>query len=125
MTDDPGALTFRTAEESFAIHAHCHARALTDPSSGASLLGKMPNRSAALLDTGCCGMAGAFGALRDKYDLSLKVAEPLIAQLQALPKDTRIVANGTSCRHQIAHLHGKAPLHVAEVLADALEGGSE
>ena len=125
LTDDPGALTFRTAEESFAIHAHCHARALTDPSSGASLLGKMPNRSAALLDTGCCGMAGAFGALRDKYDLSLKVAEPLIAQLQALPKDTRIVANGTSCRHQIAHLHGKAPLHVAEVLADALEGGSE
>ena len=125
LTDDPGALTFRTAEESFALHAHCHARALTDPSSGASLLGKMPNRSAALLDTGCCGMAGAFGALRDKYDLSLKVAEPLIAQLQALPKDTRIVANGTSCRHQIAHLHGTAPLHIAEVLADALEGGSE
>ncbi len=125
LTDEPGALAFRPAKESFAIHAHCHAKALTDPATGASLIGKLPDRSAELLDTGCCGMAGAFGALRDKYDLSLKVAEPLIAQLRALPKDTRIVANGTSCRNQIADLHGTVPLHIAEVLADALEGPGE
>ncbi len=121
LLDEPGTLNFRTADESFAVHAHCHAKSLTDPTSATSLIEKIPGRSAVLLDTGCCGMAGAFGALKEKYDLSLKVAEPLIAQLRALPPDTRIVANGTSCRSQITHLHTVAPLHIAEVVAAALE----
>ncbi|MCH8204310.1 MAG: FAD-binding protein [Candidatus Hydrogenedentes bacterium] len=121
LLDEPEALNFRTADESFAVHVHCHAKSLTDPRSAASLIEKMPGRRAALLDTGCCGMAGAFGALKEKYDLSLKVAEPLIAQLRALDAGTHIVANGTSCRSQIVHLHTASPLHIAEVVAAALE----
>jgi Fe-S oxidoreductase len=73
-----------------------------------------------LLDTGCCGMAGAFGALEDKYELSLKVAEPLMEKIRTQPQGTVVVASGTSCRHQIEHLTPARPKHVAEVLADAL-----
>jgi Fe-S oxidoreductase len=65
-------------------------------------------------------MAGAFGALESKYDLSLKVAEPLIQRIQNQPAETIVVASGTSCRHQIEHLTAAHPKHMAELLADAL-----
>jgi len=72
------------------------------------------------LDTGCCGMAGGFGMLRSKYELSLQVAAPLIAQVRNQPFGTTIVAGGASCRQQIAHLAPIRPKHLAEVLAEAL-----
>jgi Fe-S oxidoreductase len=87
------------------------------------LIDRMPGRSAVLLDTGCCGMAGAFGALADKYELSVKVAQPLLAQIQAQPAGTMVVASGTSCRHQLEHLAPDShPRHIAEVLAAGLKG---
>jgi Fe-S oxidoreductase len=65
-------------------------------------------------------MAGAFGALESKYELSLKVAAPLVQKINAQPGDAVIVASGTSCRHQIEHLTPVHPKHMAELLADAL-----
>jgi Fe-S oxidoreductase len=65
-------------------------------------------------------MAGAFGALESKYDLSLKVAAPLVQQVAAQPPGTVIVASGTSCRHQLEHLTPSHPKHMAELLADAI-----
>ena len=81
---------------------------------------RLPQRNVTLLDTGCCGMAGAFGALESKYELSLKVAEPLAQKVRAQPFGTIIVASGTSCRHQIEHLAPVRARHMAELLADAL-----
>ena len=75
-----------------------------------------------LLDTGCCGMAGGFGMVASKYELSLKVAEPLATQLRGQPYGTVVLASGTSCRHQIDHLAPVRSKHVAEVLAEALAG---
>ena len=66
-------------------------------------------------------MAGAFGTLETKYDLSVKVARPLVEQIDQQPNDTRLVASGTSCRHQIEHLSRAQPRHMAELLADALK----
>ena len=86
----------------------------------ARLAGRLPGRKAILLDTGCCGMAGAFGALESKYDLSLKVAAPLVQQVTAQPPGAVIVASGTSCRHQLEHLTPVHPKHMAELLADAI-----
>ncbi len=103
-----------------AIHAHCHAKALTRPAFMAAVVNALPNHHATLLDTGCCGMAGAFGMLSSKYDLSLAVARPLIEQIEACPPNTTIVASGTSCRHQISDLSDRTPRHMAEVLADAI-----
>jgi Fe-S oxidoreductase len=89
----------------------------------ARLASRLPQRRVTLFDTGCCGMAGAFGALASKYDLSLKVAQPLIEKIQTQPSDAILVASGTSCRHQIQHLTLAHPKHMAELLAAALDPG--
>ncbi|MEP0842571.1 MAG: FAD-binding protein [Phycisphaerae bacterium] len=99
-----------------AIHAHCHARALTDVSVLARAARIAPGVEVRLLDTGCCGMAGAYGMMRETYALSLAVARPLVERIRALPSETVVVAAGTSCRHQIADLTGRRPLHPAELL---------
>ncbi|MFL6591039.1 MAG: FAD-binding and (Fe-S)-binding domain-containing protein [Chthoniobacterales bacterium] len=117
---EPGALTFKNGAAHVAIHSHCHAKSLVKTGFMARLASRLPGKTAALLDTGCCGMAGAFGALERKYDLSLKVAAPLVQQVHAQPSGTIVVASGTSCRHQLEHLTTVHPKHMAELLADAL-----
>ena len=78
------------------------------------------NEKRTVLDTACCGMAGAFGALAEKYDLSIQVAQDLIDKIDNQPAGTEIIASGTSCRHQITDLTNARPKHMAEFLADAL-----
>ncbi len=123
LTQEPAAVRFRVRSGRVMIHPHCHVKALMNPFFLRRLALRLPGREVTLLDTGCCGMAGAFGALREKYELSLKVAEPLMQQVRSVPYGTTIVASGTSCRHQIAHLAPVRPRHMAEVLAAALESG--
>ena len=120
LAHEPNALRFKTKAGNVVIHAHCHAKALMNPAFMRRLAERLPERNVTLLDTGCCGMAGAFGALESKYELSLKVAEPLAQKVRGQPFGTIIVASGTSCRHQIEHLAPVRPRHMAEVLADAL-----
>jgi FAD/FMN-containing dehydrogenase/Fe-S oxidoreductase len=120
LAEQPEALKFNRKAANVVIHAHCHAKALTNPAFMRRLAGRLPQRNVTLLDTGCCGMAGAFGALQSKYELSLKVAEPLAQKVRGQPFGTVIVASGTSCRHQIEHLAPVRAKHMAELLADAL-----
>jgi FAD/FMN-containing dehydrogenase/Fe-S oxidoreductase len=121
LAREPGAIAFNTASEKMAIHAHCHAKSLLNTGFMKRVIERMPGRSAVLLETGCCGMAGAFGALADKYELSVKIAQPLLAQIQTFPIGTIVVASGTSCRHQLEHLGNTPPRHIAEVLAAGLK----
>jgi Fe-S oxidoreductase len=121
LTREPGALHFQSKAAKVVIHAHCHLKALLDPGFLLDLARRLPEREVSLLDAGCCGMAGAFGALAEKYELSLKVAEPLVSKIRGQPFGTVVVASGTSCRHQISHLAPVRPRHMAEVLAEALE----
>ncbi|MBI4326339.1 MAG: hypothetical protein HY674_13910, partial [Chloroflexi bacterium] len=125
LSREPEALRFKAAAAKVAIHAHCHAKSLLDPAFMARLAQRLPGRNVTLLETGCCGMAGAFGALEAKYDLSLKVAEPLVEKIRAQPDGTIVVASGTSCRHQIQHLTPAQPKHIAELLSEALDGISQ
>ncbi len=111
---------FREREEAVVIHAHCHAKSLLRTTFMAELVEKVPGRRAKILDTGCCGMAGAFGMTERKRELSLQVAAPLLEKLNAEPPDVTLIASGTSCRHQISELSNRRPKHMAEVLADAL-----
>ena len=117
---EPEALRFKEHETTVAIHAHCHAKSLTKPEFMARLVERIPGRKATLLETGCCGMAGAFGALAEKYELSKQVAADLLRKIDKQQADT-LIASGTSCRHQIVDLSGAWPKHMAELLADALE----
>jgi Fe-S oxidoreductase len=120
LKESPDALSFDGERERIAIHGHCHAKSMMKTGSMRQLAQRLPNREVTLLDTACCGMAGAFGMLETKYELSLKVAEPLVEKLKALPFGTTVVASGTSCRHQIHHLVPVKLRHMAEVLAEAL-----
>ncbi len=100
------------------IHGHCHHKAVFGgPASEISLL-----RSAGAIvepiQAGCCGMAGPFGFERDKYEVSTTIAQDgLLPAIQAADPETIIVADGFSCREQIAQLGHKHALHFAEVLA--------
>src|SRR5581483_10726130 len=117
---EPEALRFKERETNVAIHAHCHAKSLTKPAFMSRLAERLPGRKATLLETGCCGMAGAFGALSEKYELSKQIASDLLRKIDQQRPDV-VVASGTSCRHQIVDLTDLWPKHMAELLADALE----
>jgi Fe-S oxidoreductase len=120
LGQEPEALRFQDQSATVAIHAHCHAKSLMNPAFMARLAQRLPGRKATLLDTGCCGMAGAFGALAEKYDLSVQVAAHLIDKIDNQPIGTEIIASGTSCRHQIADLTNARPRHMAELIAEAI-----
>jgi len=137
LTRDPHALPFRNSTASIrqvsrehrtkegpcvnvAIHPHCHAKSIMNPAFMRRLAERLPGRKVTMLDTACCGMAGAFGALAEKYDLSVQVAQDLIDKLENQGSEAQIIASGTSCRHQISDLTNIRPKHMAEVLAEAL-----
>jgi Fe-S oxidoreductase len=121
LLKNPAAILFHEKAETIAIHAHCHAKSLRNPSFMARLAQRLPQRKVTLLETGCCGMAGAFGAMESKYELSLQVARPLVEKIEQQNEGTIVVSSGTSCRHQIEHLTSARPKHMAELLADALD----
>ncbi|MDR3459389.1 MAG: FAD-linked oxidase C-terminal domain-containing protein [Verrucomicrobiae bacterium] len=120
LRQEPEALRFDHEHGRVAIHSHCHAKALSNPKNALQLAARLPNRTVTMLETGCCGMAGAFGMQASKYELSLKVAEPLIEQIKHQPYGTTVVLSGTSCRHQVTHLVTVRVKHMAEILAEAL-----
>ena len=75
-----------------------------------------------LLDAGCCGLAGSFGFEHGKYDVSMAIGETvLLPAVREARADTLILADGFSCREQIAHGTGRAAMHLAEVIALALD----
>jgi len=123
LSREPAALSFRREAAPVAIHAHCHAKSRLNPAFMENLARRLPGRTAALMDTGCCGMAGAFGAMASKYELSRKVGAALAEKISAQPPGAIIVASGTSCRQQIEHLTPARPKHMAELLAASLARG--
>ncbi len=107
-------------EMKVAVHGHCHTKALARPAAAAALLGRIPGAVVLPLETGCCGMAGAFGMLETNRELSRAVAAPLVQAIRDLAPGTLVAAAGTSCRHQIQSLAGIDALHPVEVLARAI-----
>ena len=120
LAQEPDALQFDNRPATIAIHPHCHAKSIMDPIFMGRLAERLPGRKATVLDTACCGMAGAFGALAEKYDLSVQVAQRLLDKIDDQPPGAEIIASGTSCRHQIMDLAKARPKHMAELLAEAI-----
>jgi FAD/FMN-containing dehydrogenase/Fe-S oxidoreductase len=109
------------------LHAHCHQKAFDAVASVQQVLALIPDLAVNLVESSCCGMAGSFGYEAAHYGVSIRMAElALLPAVRAAAPDTLIVADGTSCRHQIADLtRGTAQreaIHVVRVLERALPG---
>jgi Fe-S oxidoreductase len=115
-------LPFRSGETKDAyLHGHCHQKALGTMQDVTSALQLVPGLNVKPIESSCCGMAGAFGYEEKHYEVSMAMAErALLPAVRKAPKDALIVADGTSCRHQIADGAGRGALHVARVLASML-----
>jgi FAD/FMN-containing dehydrogenase/Fe-S oxidoreductase len=104
------------------LHGHCHQKAFAAMGAVESVLGLVPGLRVSTIESGCCGMAGAFGYEAEHYDVSMKMGElGLLPAVRKAGADTLLVADGTSCRQQIADGTGRRALHVARVLERALE----
>src|SRR5713101_4007846 len=102
------------------VHGHCHHKAIMGMGSEEAILSKL-GLDFTVPDTGCCGMAGAFGFEKDHYDISMKAGERvLLPAVRDAAKDTIIIADGFSCREQIAQATDRRALHIAQVLQMAL-----
>jgi FAD/FMN-containing dehydrogenase/Fe-S oxidoreductase len=121
VEEHPEALHLARPPADAAVHSHCHHRALADGAAdGAQRVLAALGTNTHSLEAGCCGMAGAFGLMREHSELSRAVATPLVRQIREQGTAVAIVASGTSCRHQINDMAGRSPRHLAEVLAEAL-----
>jgi FAD/FMN-containing dehydrogenase/Fe-S oxidoreductase len=101
------------------LHGHCHQKALMKTSSAEKLIRKM-GADLQTLDSGCCGMAGAFGFEKEKYAVSQAIGERvLLPAVRQAAAETIIVSDGFSCREQISQATGRHPLHFAELLNQA------
>jgi Fe-S oxidoreductase len=104
------------------VHGHCHQKSFGAFKQVEQVLRLIPDLNVELIESSCCGMAGAFGYGVDTYQASIDMAElSLLPAVRRAEAATLIVADGTSCRHQIADGTNRAALHVARVLAMSLD----
>jgi len=103
------------------VHGHCHQKAFGGMPAVVEALRLIPGAKPQVIESSCCGMAGSFGYEAEHHEISMRMAElSLLPAVRAAPLAT-IVADGTSCRHQIADGAGRAAVHAARVFADHLD----
>ena len=102
------------------VHGHCHQKAFGAVSPILDVLKLVPGLKPQLIESSCCGMAGSFGYEAAHHEVSMQMAEAsLLPSIRQSP-DAIVLADGTSCRHQIADGAGRQAMHVAHFLADRL-----
>jgi Fe-S oxidoreductase len=102
------------AADQILVHGHCHQKSLFGMEAVKSIFALWPEIKFEEIDSGCCGMAGSFGYEAKHYELSKQMAERvLIPSIEDHP-EALIIANGFSCRHQIADFAGRKAVHIAE-----------
>ena len=103
------------------LHGHCHEKAFGALEPVKAVLGLVPQLEVQVIDSSCCGMAGSFGYDAAHQAVSMRMAElSLLPAVRAAPAEALIVANGTSCRHQISAGTPRDAVHLARVLEQAL-----
>jgi FAD/FMN-containing dehydrogenase/Fe-S oxidoreductase len=115
-------LPFVEQNGSAKVHGHCHQKAAGSADVTARLLNRIPGFDAELIESGCCGMAGAFGYHEEHYEVSMAIGElDVLPAVREAGPDVAIVAAGTSCRAQITDGTGREAKHPAEIIRDALQ----
>jgi len=103
------------------LHGHSHQKAFAVMGAVEQVLRLVPHLNVRTVESSCCGMAGNFGYEAEHYDISMKMGEAsLLPAVRKASPETLVVADGTSCRHQIEHGAQREALHVARVLERAL-----
>jgi Fe-S oxidoreductase len=106
------------------VHGHCHQKSFGAFPDALATLGQVPGLDVQPIASSCCGMAGAFGYQAETQAASVAMAEAgLLPAVRAAAADDLIVADGTSCRHQINDLSGRRAVHSVLVLDRALQPG--
>ena len=103
------------------VHGHCHQKAFGADGATERMLARVPGLEASSIQSGCCGMAGAFGYHAEHYDVSMQMGELDLFPAVRESGEACIVADGTSCRAQIRDGTGTSAVHAAILLRDALE----
>ena len=115
-------LPLGTVADKAVVHGHCHQKSFGAFKPVEQVLRLIPDLKVETIESSCCGMAGAFGYGADTYDASIEMAElSLLPAVRRADQNTLVVADGTSCRHQIHDGAQREALHVARVLAMSLD----
>ncbi|MCK1351979.1 FAD-binding protein [Bradyrhizobium sp. CW7] len=115
-------LPLGTVADKALVHGHCHQKSFGAFKPVEQVLRLIPRLEVETIESSCCGMAGAFGYGADTYDASIEMAElSLLPAVRRADQNTLLVADGTSCRHQIHDGAQREALHVARVLAMSLD----
>jgi Fe-S oxidoreductase len=113
--------TFRSMPRVAHVHGHCHQKSFAAFPDALASLKSVPGLDVKPIQSSCCGMAGAFGYQAETQAESKAMAEAnLMPAVRAAKAEDVIVADGTSCRHQIRDLSGRQAVHSIRVLAEAL-----
>ena len=116
------ALPLTPTRRAILVHGHCHQKAFGAMPAVLDALKLIPGAAPSLIDSSCCGMAGSFGYEAGNQEASRAMAElSLLPAVRAVPEGELVVADGTSCRHQIGDLAGREAVHSARVLDMALD----
>jgi Fe-S oxidoreductase len=124
LAQRPGKLSFAETKRKVLLHGHCHQKAFGAMPAVEKVLGMVPGLEVRTVQSSCCGMAGSFGYEAEHYEVSMRMGELSLLPEARKAGDAMVVADGTSCRQQIAHGAGKDAWHVARLLESALSGGS-
>ena len=121
LARDKPDLNLRETGGQALLHGHCHQKAFDVVGPVHTVLSDLAGFEVEQVETSCCGMAGAFGYGTQTYDISMKMgASKLFPKVEQASAETVLVADGTSCRCQIADGTGRDARHVAAILADRL-----
>ncbi len=111
---------FSPVTQPIVVHGHCHQKAHGAANAVLEALRLIPGAAPEMIESSCCGMAGSFGHETEHYDVSMQMAEQSLLPAVRKAANAIVVADGTSCRTQIADGAGREALHCARVMADRL-----
>jgi FAD/FMN-containing dehydrogenase/Fe-S oxidoreductase len=115
-------LPLKPIAEKAVVHGHCHQKSFGAFKPVEQVLRLIPDLKIETIESSCCGMAGAFGYGADTYDASIEMAElSLLPAVRRTDEKTLVIADGTSCRHQIKDGANRTAIHVARALAMSLD----
>jgi FAD/FMN-containing dehydrogenase/Fe-S oxidoreductase len=108
---------FKNEKKHLKLHGHCHQKALVTTKPSLNVLRELPGLTVSEIPSGCCGMAGSFGYEKEHYEFSMQIGElKLFPAVRDSSPETIIVADGVSCRSQIAQGTDHKPLHLIQVV---------